>query len=61
MRYVKREEKLEAALKADKIYQALLKNDRKNEEALCEAVLKDIGVPVTSENIAAIFSYVFYL
>lgn len=61
MRHVKREEKLEAALKADKIYQALLKNDRKNEEALCEAVLKDIGIPVTSENIAAIFSYVFYL
>lgn len=52
-------EKLKKALSSDKIYQALEENDKKNEDALLSAILKDLGFSDTSSNRSAIYPIVF--
>lgn len=55
----KERQKLLNVLKSDKLYQALAANDKKNEDALLSAVLKDLGFSDTAETRSMIYWYVF--
>ena len=57
--YNSESKRLKAALKTDKVYQALKEASREAEKDLCGAVLKDIGFSDTPENRSLIFPYVF--
>lgn len=52
-------DKLKKALSSDKVYQALAENNKKSEDALLSAILKDLGVLDSPENRSLIFPIVF--